>query len=348
MGHTIKGHLLKNITINDVAEHAGVSKKTISRVLNDEPNVSPDTKNRVLEAFDALGYTPNPQARGLAGSHSFLIGLVYPSQSNSYVSNIQKGALERCRAEGFHLVIYPEDHDNESLLNQLEASLVSANLDGIILTPPFSDMQALVKRLKSLNIPVVLIGATSSLKGVPSVISNDQEASYEMCRYLISIGHSNIAFIKGHPDHASSEQRLLGYKNALQEAGIEIQNQYIQQGNFAFESGEDCARQLLSLDRPPTAIFASNDYMAAGIVKVSNQKGISIPNQLTVTGFDNAPASRYIWPSLTTIKQPITEMAIEATRILIRTIRGKPIESLSVMIKDELIVRESSAPAPRA
>lgn len=338
---------MKKVTINDVARHAGVSKKTISRVLNDEPNVSPDTKDKILESFDELGYIPNPQARGLAGSHSFLIGLVYPSQSNSYVSNVQKGALERCRAEGFHLVIYPEDHENENLLSQMETAMFSARLDGIILTPPFSDMAPLIKLLKRLTIPVVLMGAASSMRDVPSVVSNDQEASYEMCRYLISIGHSDIAFIKGHPDHASSNQRLRGYQHALTEAGIELQDQYIQQGNFTFESGEDCARRLLSLDKPPTAIFASNDYMAAGIVKVSNQKGISIPNQLTVTGFDNAPASRYIWPSLTTIKQPITEMAVEATRILIRSIRRKPIESLSVTIKDELIVRESSAPAPR-
>jgi len=338
---------VKKVTINDVARHAGVSKKTISRVLNDEPNVSPDTKDKILESFDELGYIPNPQARGLAGSHSFLIGLVYPSQSNSYVSNVQKGALERCRAEGFHLVIYPEDHENENLLSQMETAMFSARLDGIILTPPFSDMAPLIKLLKRLTIPVVLMGAASSMRDVPSVVSNDQEASYEMCRYLISIGHSDIAFIKGHPDHASSNQRLRGYQHALTEAGIELQDQYIQQGNFTFESGEDCARRLLSLDKPPTAIFASNDYMAAGIVKVSNQKGISIPNQLTVTGFDNAPASRYIWPSLTTIKQPITEMAVEATRILIRSIRRKPIESLSVTIKDELIVRESSAPAPR-
>jgi len=336
---------VKKVTINDVARHAGVSKKTISRVLNDEPNVSPDTKDKILESFDELGYIPNPQARGLAGSHSFLIGLVYPSQSNSYVSNVQKGALERCRAEGFHLVIYPEDHENENLLSQMETAMFSARLDGIILTPPFSDMAPLIKLLKRLTIPVVLMGAASSMRDVPSVVSNDQEASYEMCRYLISIGHSDIAFIKGHPDHASSNQRLRGYQHALTEAGIELQDQYIQQGNFTFESGEDCARRLLSLDKPPTAIFASNDYMAAGIVKVSNQKGISIPNQLTVTGFDNAPASRYIWPSLTTIKQPITEMAVEATRILIRSIRRKPIESLSVTIKDELIVRESSAPA---
>ncbi len=336
---------MKKTTINDVAKHAGVSKKTISRVLNDEPNVSSDTRKKVERSFAELDYRPNPQARGLASSQSFLIGLVYPSQSNSYVSNIQKGALERSRAEGFHLVIYPEDHENENLISQFESNLDSANLDGIILTPPFSDMAGLLNVLKEREIPVVRIGALTALDQIPSVISNDVEASYEMCRYLISIGHHRIAFIKGHLDHGATEQRLSGYKKALKEAGIPILDQYIQQGNFSFESGEDCARRLLSLQIPPSAIFASNDYMAAGIVKVANQKGISIPHDLTVTGFDNAPASRYIWPSLTTIKQPITEMAIEATRMLIRIIRKKPLDNVSITIKDELIVRESSAPA---
>lgn len=338
---------MKKITINDVAAHAGVSKKTISRVLNNEPNVSPDTKLKVDTAVKTLGYRPNIHARGLASSHSYLIGLFYPSQSNSYVSNIQKGALERCRAEGFHLVVYPEDHENENLVEILESSLNSANLDGIILTPPFSDMKPLLDLLRKREIPVVRIGALSSHDNIPSVISNDADASYEMCRYLISIGHSKIGFIIGHIDHSSSNQRLMGYRKALDEAGISVSDEYVQQGNFTFESGEDCARKLLALKNPPTAIFASNDYMAAGIVKVATQKGILIPNDLTVTGFDNAPASRYIWPSLTTIKQPITEMAIEATRILIRLIHQKPIENLSVTIKDELIVRESSAPAPR-
>lgn len=336
---------MKKITINDVARHAGVSKKTISRVLNAELNVSAKTREKVKKSFAELGYKPNPQARALASNQSFLIGLVYPSQSNSYVSNMQKGALERSRAEGFHLVIYPENHENENLVSQFETNLDSTNLDGVILTPPFSDMSGLLNLLKIKGVPVVRIGALSFLNQIPSVISNDVEASYDMCRYLISIGHHKIAFIKGRLDHGATEQRLEGYEKALKEAGIPLLDQYIQQGDFSFESGENCARQLLSLQTPPSAIFASNDYMAAGIVKVASQKGISIPHDLTVTGFDNAPASRYIWPSLTTIKQPITEMATEATRMLIRIIRKKPLENLCVTIRNELIVRESSAPA---
>jgi len=338
---------LKKITINDVAEHAGVSKKTISRVLNNEANVSPDTKSKVHNAFDVLGYRPNPQARALASNQSFLIGLVYASPSNSFVSKIQSGALKRCKADGYNLIIYPEDHENDYLLANLERGLMSANLDGIILTPPFSDMKPLLEFLTDKKIPTIRIGGNPSITTTPSVYSNDAEASYEMCRYLVSLGHTKIAIIMGHPDHAASHERLKGYQKALKEAGLTVQDDYIQQGYFSFESGENCARKLLSLSDRPTAIFASSDYMAAGIVKVATQKNLSIPNDLTVTGFDNAPASRYIWPSLTTIKQPITEMAFEAARMLIRTIRKKPLENRTVTFKDELIVRESSAPAPK-
>lgn len=338
---------MKKITINDVAEHAGVSKKTISRVLNNEANVSPDTKIKVHNAFEVLGYRPNPQARALASNQSFLIGLVYASPSNSFVSKIQIGALKRCKADGYNLIIYPEDHENDYLLSNLERGLMSANLDGIILTPPFSDMKPLLDFLTEKRIPTIRIGGNPSITTTPSVYSNDAEASYEMCRYLVSLGHTKIAIIMGHPDHAASHERLLGYHKALKEAGLAVQEDYIQQGYFTFESGENCARKLLSLSDRPTAIFASSDYMAAGIVKVATQKNLSIPNDLTVTGFDNAPASRYIWPSLTTIKQPITEMAFEAARMLIRTIRKKPLENRTVTFKDELIVRESSAPAPK-
>ena len=202
---------MKKITINDVARHAGVSKKTISRVLNDEPNVSVDTKTKVQRSFEALGYRPNPQARGLASNQSFLIGLLYDNPNKSYVSDIQSGALERCKLDGYNLIIYPEDHESDCLLSNLENGLISANLDGIILTPPFSDMSPLLELLERRRIPFIRLGATLSLTGSACVISNDNEASYQMCRYLISLGHSQIGFIEGHPDHNVSQLRLKGY-----------------------------------------------------------------------------------------------------------------------------------------
>jgi len=338
---------MKKITINDVANHAGVSKKTISRVLNNEPNVSIDTKTKVQLSFKALGYRPNPQARGLASNQSFLIGLLYDNPNKSYVSDIQSGALQRCKTDGYNLIIHPEDHENGSLLSNLENVLVGVNLDGVLLTPPFSDLLPLLELLHHRKIPFVRIGATFPFLKTPSVISNDTEASYKMCRYLISLGHTEIGFITGHPDHNVSQQRLDGYLKALKEINISALPELIKQGYFTFESGENCARSLLSLKNRPTAIFASNDFMAAGVLKVALQKNLSVPHDLTVSGFDNAPISRYIWPSLTTVKQPIKAMALEATKILIRLIREKTIENKTVIFENELVVRESSAPSPR-
>lgn len=338
---------MKKITINDVANHAGVSKKTISRVLNNEPNVSSDTKSKVRASFKTLGYRPNPHARGLASNQSFLIGLLYDNPNKSYVSDIQNGALERCKADGYNLIIHPEDHDNDGLLVNVENVLTEANLDGVILTPPFSDMVALLDLLQNKKIPFVRIGATLPFTEMPAVISNDTEASYQMCRYLISLGHTQIGFIKGHPDHHVSQQRLDGYLQALSEIGISPEQSLIKQGYFTFESGESCARQLLSLNNRPTAIFASNDFMAAGVLKVALQKHLSVPHDLSVTGYDNAPISRYIWPSLTTVKQPIKAMAVEATKVLIKLIRNKTIDNDTISFENELVVRESSAPSPR-
>lgn len=335
---------MQKVTINDVARYAGVSKKTVSRVLNEEPNVSQITKDKVQAAFKELGYRPSAVARGLATNQSFLIGLVYDNPNKSYVSDIQEGALRVCDEKRYHLLIHPTDHESESLLNNIAELLIDSRLDGLVLTPPFSDMRPLIEMLEQRNLPYVRIGPTILDYQAPYVISNDEEASYQLTRYLVSLGHTKIGFIKGHPDHNVSTQRLAGYRRALEESGLAVEQDYLQQGYFNFSSGEDCGRRLLGLAQPPTAIFASNDYMAAGVAKVASQKNISIPHELSIVGFDNAPISRYLWPTLTTIQQPIGAMAEEATRMLIERIRKRPLETPKIQLDGELIVRESSAP----
>lgn len=335
---------MQKVTINVVAEQAGVSKKTVSRVINEEPNVSEATKKKVLDVFDRLGYRPSAQARGLATNQSFLIGLMYDNPNKSYVSEIQTGALSVCTKKGYHLIIHPADHQSNELIESLEIFLTTSRLDGLVLTPPFSDRIELIEMLERRQVPFVRIGPTLNESSSPSVVSNDLEASYDMTRYLISLGHTKIGFIKGHPDHNVSKQRLTGYLRALKENGIDFEPQYLQQGYFTFNSGEDCARKLLALPDRPTAIFATNDYMAAGVLKVASQQKISVPHDLSVAGFDNAPISSYIWPSITTVKQPIQSMASSALSLLIDTIRKRPVETNELHFKDELIIRDSSAP----
>lgn len=335
---------MQKVTINVVAQHAGVSKKTVSRVLNNEPNVSEATKLKVLKVFEELGYRPSAQARGLATNQSFLIGLMYDNPNKTYVSDVQTGALQICNQNGYHLLIHPADHESKDLLHNLDNLITDSRLDGLVLTPPFSDMGSLQEMLEQRGLPYAKIGPTVLDEVTPSVVSNDVEASFEMTKYLISLGHTRIGFIKGHPDHNVSEQRLQGYRKAIEENGISYDSDYVVQGYFTFTSGETCARQLLALSVPPTAIFASNDYMAAGVLKVASQKKISVPHELSVAGFDNAPISSYLWPALTTVKQPIRDMAAHALQLLIDVIHKRPSDQQLVQLTDELIVRDSSAP----
>lgn len=335
---------MQKVTINVVAKHAGVSKKTVSRVLNDEPNVSDKTRDRVLSTFEELGYRPSQQARGLASNQSFLIGLVYDNPNKSYVSDIQEGALSVCDKTGYHLLIHPANHESEHLLSNVDSLVYESRLDGLVLTPPFSDMQPLLDMLDQRNIHYVRIGATTLQSHSPCVTSNDTEAAFLMTRYLISLGHTKIGFIKGHPDHSVTEQRYQGYCNALEQEHIELNENFVEQGYFDFASGEECGRRLLAQEERPTAIFASNDYMAAGVVKVASQRKIAVPHDLSVTGFDNAPISRYLWPSLTTIKQPIREMAAQAIKLLIDGIRDKVHQPKAVQLDGEMVTRESTTP----
>ncbi len=337
---------MAKVTINVVAKEAGVSKKTVSRVLNNEPNVSETTKQKVQAVFERLGYRPSPVARGLARNQSFLIGLVYDNPNKSYVSEIQNGALSVCDKSGYHLLIHPADYESDDLLLNIERLWTESRLDGLVLTPPFSDRSDLLELLDGLNASYVRIGATdfSRDRAAPSVISNDEAAAYQVTRYLISLGHHRIGFVKGHPDHPVSEQRYKGYRQALTDNGMAQDELLVAEGLFTFASGEDAGRKLLAQPDPPTAIFASNDYMAAGILKVASQRRLSVPHDLSVVGFDNAPISGYIWPSLTTVKQPIFEMAQQATQLLLISKSDTGNQGEVKCLESELIVRESTAP----
>ncbi len=335
---------MKNITINVVAEQAGVSKKTVSRVLNNETSVSKATREKVLKVSKELGYRPNPLARGLAGNRSYILGLIYDNPNTNYINCNQVGALDICQQHGYHLMIHPCKQRGDEMLSSIDEIFSHSRLDGFVLTPPFSDFVELLSFLDKKQIPHVRIGATTNFEHSSCVISNDFDAAEETTRYLISLGHRRIGFIHGHPQHNSSKQRFEGYKKAIEDAQLPFDSDLIKQGDYSFASGEQCARQLLPMKNKPTAIFASNDYMAAGVMKVASQMYISIPHELSVTGFDNAPISQYLWPSLTTVKQPVEEMAAAATTLLLEQIsKSKQVFSKRIL-DSHLIVRESTAP----
>ena len=340
---------MKNPTIHDVAALAGVSIKTVSRVLNDEPNVRPATRDNVRRAIDTLGYRPDRSARRLSGSRSYLVGLLYDNPSASYIIDVQSGVLETCRERGYELLIYPCDAEADGLVHEIVTLVRHAQLDGLILTPPVADSLPLVESLNELGTPLVRIAPGDELDADNRIVTNDREASRAMTEYLLSLGHERIGFVIGNRTHKAVLSRYEGFVDALRAQGREPDTGLVAQGDNSFASGIDCGRQLLAADPPPTAIFASNDDMAAGVMKVAHEMGLAIPQQLSVAGFDDVPLAAQVWPGLTTVRQPIQAMASRATELLLAQINQAP-EAIERMLPARLITRDStgriSAPMP--
>jgi len=299
------------------------------------------TREKVKAVANELRYSPNLAARGLASSKSYLIAMMFGSSSPNYLANLQAGAIEACRENGYHLVVEAFDMSSAHISDDFERRLERLPVDGIILTAPFSDSPEIFKILKRLNIDFVPVAPSYEIEGVPCVKMDNVKAAREMTEYLISLGHKDIGFIKGPPRHSSSAQRLKGFEKALTARGIEVNSKLIVSGDFSFKSGVEAAMRLLSKDKLPTAIFASNDDMAAGVVSVAGRKGISVPEQLCVSGFDDTPLARILWPQLTTIKQPIFEMGHRAAELLISPpdTGGK---TTSYCLEHDLIIRDST------
>lgn len=332
----------KRASIHDVAERAGVSIKTVSRVLNREPNVSQATRSRVMTAVEDLSYRPNIFARGLASVRSFLIGLVYDNPSASYVAGLQFGALGRCRNEGYHLIVEVLDSRDPNLGKAVQALVSESVLHGLILTPPLCDSPAVLEALREAETRFVRIAPLRHLPDVMEVSIDDRQAAHDMTAYLIGLGHRRIGFIKGHPDHGSSHERFDGYCQALRDAGLPVDEDLSVQGYYSYQSGIEGAERLLSLPNRPTAIFACNDDMAAAVLAASQKFNLRVPNQLSVAGFDDSLVSQVVWPRLTTCRQPISDMAAAAVSMLIqRPGEGGPAWR---RLEHELVIRESTAP----
>jgi LacI family transcriptional regulator len=336
-----------SVTIYDVARVAGVSIKTVSRVLNREPNVRPATRERVTAAAAALQYRPNISARSLAGSRSYLLGLLYDNPSPSYVSDFQLGATVQCRKEGYHLVVEPIDSSAADVGAVVENMLAMLKLDGVILTPPVCDRPTVLAVLDRMGVPYVRIAPDLGVAHAARVKMDDRRAALEMTNLLFRLGHRDIGFIKGHPDHGASHLRFEGFEAAMKAQGQPIRPEHLVQGYFSFRSGVDCAEVLLAGADRPTAIFASNDDMALGVLTVASRQGLVVPRDLSVAGFDDTPSAAVVWPQLTTVRQPIAAMAAAAAEILISR-RLEDAEALPVdrLMDFKIVVRESTGAVP--
>ena len=336
----------KRATITDVAKMAGVSIMTVSRVLNNTTNVTSTTRDKVMDAIDKLNYRPNVSARRLASTQSFFLGLLYNNPSAGYVSKFLLGALKSCRAKGYHLVVDECEGEIENMLETLESLIDDTKVDGIILLPPISDIPEILETLQNRKVPFVRIAPDKSLDLSPYVCMDDYSAAFDMTNYLIKQGRQKIGFISGHYNQGVSRLRYQGYLDALTSNGLNVPPEYIEQGFFDYKSGMTAAEKILSLPDRPDAIFASNDDMAAAVIASAHKHGLEVPVDLAVAGFDDTHIATVVWPSLTTIRQPIAEMADSAIDVLSRLAANSTAEvdkqDFRNVLEFELIEREST------
>ncbi|MGN6376074.1 MAG: LacI family DNA-binding transcriptional regulator [Sphingomonas sp.] len=343
-------------TIDDVARQAGVGRTTVSRVLNNGPNVRPEVRERVLKAVDALGYRVNIQARFLAGGISRTVAMICQSdpetEPNSYYqAGLELGALRACAPHGMQLIthmVLPNDGSTRASVLELVNDRQCA---GVILTPPFCDDAALIGALQQRQCAVVCI-SPADLEGahVPSVGIDDEEAGAELGRHLLSLGHRRFGFITGIAGHVAAERRFSGVLRALEEAGIADTHVAVRRGNFTFTSGIERLPELLHASPRPSAVICANDDTAAGALFAAHRIGVEVPADLSITGFDDTPVSQIVWPPLTTVHQPIKSLGARAVEMVAALLNGTaPIDgALHERLEHALVVRGSTAPLSAA
>jgi LacI family transcriptional regulator len=325
--------------IKDVSRAAGVSIKTVSRVINNERYVRAATKARVEEAMASLGFQPSQAARALAGGKSLQIALVCSNPGPYYLHGLIGGLRGRCAEQGVRLIVHAYEVETDELGADVLTFFRQMGFDGAILTPPIADHEPVLDELERAGTPYVRISPGKQLERGASVAIDNEGAARAMTRRLIDLGHQRIGFVIGHKGFAVSEQRLGGYLSALRESGMALDGNLLQQGWFDFRSGQAAAEALLDLRRAPTAIFASSDDMAAGVLSVAHQRGLRVPGDLSIAGFDDTDLASLVWPGLTTMRQPIREMAERAADLLFAGSEDR------IVLPSELVERASTGPA---
>lgn len=304
-------------TINDVAAAANVSKKTVSRVINKSPLLSEKTRSKVEAVIKDLGFVPNLQARALALRRNFIIAAIHDNPNAQFLVNVQQGILEGIADSEFGLMVQPFDRNTESFTDQVRAFLERQRPYGVVLLPPISSDEAIVELCREMGTRYVRMSSIKNDDEAHIVSSNDREAVREATAYLIAKGHTRIGLIEGPKGFTSPQERRAGFEEALEAAGLALDPALLRPGSYTFESGVVAAQDLMGLADRPTAIFACNDEMAIGAMITCRRNGLLIPEDISIVGFDDTPLSSHVWPSLTTVRWPIVEMARTAAQKLI-------------------------------
>ncbi len=331
------------VTIQDVAQAANVSVSTVSRVLNGKVDVAPETQNRIQEVIEQLGYTSSLAARSMRSHRTNLIGMVLPDIAYPFSIEVMRGVNRAIAALDYDLLVYTtgdvRKHSTASHEQQYVSLLSNSITDGVIIVAPVAvDFVTYA--------PIVSVDPATHNPNYPAVHATNYEGARDAMNYLINLGHTRIAYISGRAELVSSARRLKGYREALQQAGLPVDESLIAHGDYTTETAIKCTRELLVHNIPPTAIFAANDQSALGVFIAAKEMGFRIPEDLSVIGFDNIAEASYL--NLTTIDQYIPEMGYTAIQMLLQLIKGEPLDSQVRKVQTQLVVRGScQAPAPR-
>ena len=304
-------------TINDVAARAGVSKKTVSRVINGSPLLTDATREKVQAAIKDLGFVPNPQARALALRRNFLIVLLHDNPNAQTVLNFQKGVLEAIKDSDLALVVRPVERASPTILDDVRGFFEKQRPLAALLLPPISEREDLAELCDEMGVRYVRVGSAVLDDERHSIASNDRDVVRAVCTKLADLGHRRFGFVRGPMGFRSAAEREVGFLAAMAAANITYDPTMTVEGNYRFESGIAAGKTLLSRTPRPTAIFAGNDEMAAGVVHAARQMGIEVPEQLSIVGFDDSPTASHIWPPLSTIRWPIIDMGRIAAQKLV-------------------------------
>ncbi|MEB3102938.1 catabolite control protein A [Ferviditalea candida] len=331
------------VTIYDVAREAGVSMATVSRVVNNNPNVKPQTRKKVFEAIERLGYRPNAVARGLASKKTTTVGVVIPDISNPIFSEVARGIEDIANMYHYNIILCNADKKKEKEIRVIN-TLLEKQVDGLLfMGGAITDEH--IQAFKTATVPVVLCATTDESGTIPSVDIDHQAAAFDAVNLLIQYGHRSIGMISGTlQDPSNGNARYLGYKQALDKAGIPFNENYVRIGNYKYESGIEVTKYFLELPNRPTAIFVANDEMAIGTVHAIQDAGLKVPDDISVISVDNIRMASMVRPQLTTVAQPMYDIGAVSMRLLTKLMNKESVDRSKVVLPHEVIIRESVAP----
>jgi LacI family transcriptional regulator len=330
------------VTIYDVAREAGVSMATVSRVVNNNPNVKPQTRKKVFEAIERLGYRPNAVARGLASKKTTTVGVVIPDISNAIFAEVARGIEDIANMYRYNIILCNADKKKDKEISVIN-TLLEKQVDGLLFMGGTVTKEH-IEAFKSSSVPIVLCATTDDNNAIPAVDINHEKAAYDAVQLLIQQGHRNIGMISGTlQDPANGFARFQGYKKALEEANIPVVDEHIRVGNYRYESGIEAMKYFINLADRPTAIFAATDEMAIGAIHTIQDANLKVPEDISVISVDNSRMASMVRPLLTSVAQPMYDIGAVSMRLLTKLMNKENVEVTKIVLPHELIIRKSVA-----